>query len=74
VCRLFLANVHFLALASPREESPGPHMGNAQVPRLNLSSAGHYKSDADKGLLAPIASLLEGQYSRQALQVWTFPL
>jgi len=49
-------------------------MGNAQVPRLNLSSAGHYKSDADKGLLAPIASLLEGQYSRQALQVWTFPL
>ena len=40
-----------------------------QVPGLNLSSAGHYNSDADKGLLAPIASLLEGQYSRQALQV-----
>ena len=40
-----------------------------QVPGLNLNSAGHYNSDADKGLLAPIASLLEGQYSRQALQV-----
>lgn len=40
-----------------------------QVPGLNLSSAGNYKSEADKGLLAPIASLLEGQYSRQALQV-----
>ena len=40
-----------------------------QVPGLNLNSAGHYNTDADKGLLTPIASLLEGQYSRQALQV-----
>ena len=40
-----------------------------QVPDLDLNSAAHYKSEADKGLLAPIASLLEGQYSQQALQV-----
>ena len=40
-----------------------------QVPGLNLSSAVHYKSEADKNLMAPIASLLEGQYSQKALQV-----
>ena len=44
-------------------------IGLLQVPGLNLSSAVHYKSEADKNLLAPIASLLEGQYSQKALQV-----
>ena len=43
--------------------------GKLQVPNLDLDSAIHYKTEASKGLLAPVASLLEGPLSRQALQV-----